>query len=61
MAAMKAAAPDSIPSRCPATAMSTIPTRGTVMLASMLGRASLRISLFIYLYLPSLMSSSIPR
>ena len=33
------------PGRCPATAMSTIPTRGTVMLARMLGTASRTISL----------------
>ena len=34
-------------SRCPATAMSTIPTSGTVMFARMLGIASLSISLLI--------------
>ncbi len=33
--------------RWPATAISTIPTNGTVMLARMLGPASLNISLFI--------------
>ena len=56
---MKAAAP---PSRWPATAMSTMPTRGTVIPARMLGRAMRRISrsrAFIYLNLVS--SSSIPR
>ena len=42
MPPIKAAEP---PSRCPATAMSTIPTKGIVMLARMLGRASLSISL----------------
>ncbi len=34
-------------SRCPATAMSTIPTSGTVRFAIMLGRARRSISLFI--------------
>ena len=44
---MKAAAPKSpVSPRCPATAISAIPTRGTVRFARMLGRARRRISLF---------------
>ena len=40
-----AAVNNSLPCRCPATAMSTIPTMGTVILARMLGMARRRISL----------------